>query len=335
MTIRDVARETGVSTFTVSKALSGKAGVASGTRERVEAVAARLGYAINAAASLMGQLRGAPRGGRQLAVAVLAENYSSTDFLAPCEELGLQGHWFRPSEFASPEEASRVIWHRGISGLVVHSEPWSEEGRRRFDWSRFSVVKPSRAMPDIACHLVQHSAFDFMSKTLVQVVRHGYRRLAVLVMRTHSPQDDDARYGALMNFEARKLPPGVTCTWREIEGQSPTHLDARTLAWLRAERPDVIVAYHWTMIYPLREAGFEIPGQVALAAVLGQAEPAPGAPWVSGCDLQSAEMDRRMLIILRDMIGRGERGFSAHPMEHVIEPEWIEGETLPEVAKTR
>lgn len=335
ITIHEVAREAGVSTYAVSKALKGKAGVAAGTREHVVAVAARLGYAINAAASLMGQQRGVPQGGRQLAVAALAESFSSPDFLAACEELGLQGHCIRPSEFASPEEASQVIWHRGISGLVVHSEPWGEEERRRFDWSRFSLVKGSRAMPDIACHLVQHSAFDFMSKALEQAVLRGYRRLAVLLMRSHSPQDDDARYGALMNFQARKLPPGVRCNWREIEGQSPAHLDDLTLAWLRAERPDVIVAYHWTMIYPLRDAGFEIPGKVALAAVLGQGETTPGVPWVSGCDVQIAEMDRRQLIILRGLIGRGERGFSAHPMEHVIEPEWIEGETLPGVAKTR
>ncbi len=49
--IDDVAREAGVSTATVSRALSGRGHVAPGTRARVEAVAASLGYVVSSSAS--------------------------------------------------------------------------------------------------------------------------------------------------------------------------------------------------------------------------------------------------------------------------------------------
>ncbi|MDO9591534.1 MAG: LacI family DNA-binding transcriptional regulator, partial [Microcella sp.] len=49
--IDDVARRAGVSTATVSRALSGRGHVAATTRERVEAAAADLGYVVSASAS--------------------------------------------------------------------------------------------------------------------------------------------------------------------------------------------------------------------------------------------------------------------------------------------
>ena len=49
--IDDVARRAGVSTATVSRALSGRGHVATATRERVEEAAAELGYVVSASAS--------------------------------------------------------------------------------------------------------------------------------------------------------------------------------------------------------------------------------------------------------------------------------------------
>ena len=48
--IKDIAREAGVSPSTVSRALAGSSRISPETRERVQAVAARLGYAPSVAA---------------------------------------------------------------------------------------------------------------------------------------------------------------------------------------------------------------------------------------------------------------------------------------------
>ena len=59
LTIRDVAREAGVSIATASYVLNDKPGkVSTDTRERVQAVAQRLGYRLHPGAS---QIRGASR----------------------------------------------------------------------------------------------------------------------------------------------------------------------------------------------------------------------------------------------------------------------------------
>lgn len=55
VTLRDIARETGLSVNTISRALNGKPDVNPGTRQRVEDTAARLGYVPNSLArSLVG-----------------------------------------------------------------------------------------------------------------------------------------------------------------------------------------------------------------------------------------------------------------------------------------
>lgn len=327
-----VAKAAGVSTGTVSMALRGLSSIRPETRARVEAAAARLGYAANPVAALLAQQGKGGRRQSQLAVGYLVESaHSDSSVLAACAELGLQGHAFRPGAFATPEAASRILWSQGIAGLLVsdHDMPWSEEERQRFEWGRFAVVKLSRGLPDLACHLVRHSAFDYMSMTLTQVVARGYRRIAVLLLRTPSALDDDARFGAVLNFQARKLPPGVTLSWRELPDGAFGYADAGTAAWLRQEQPDAIVVFHWSMIYDLRQMGWDFPGKTALVAVLSSDEKVAKTPLVAGCDERESEHRRRALMLLQDLIARGERGFSAQPMEHVVEPAWMEGETLP------
>ena len=328
-TLADVGRAAGLSAAAVSMALRGKTGVSPATRDRVLAVAARLGYEPHRVASLLAQQRASRGGQDRLSVGYLIEpTHQDAYFLANCEALGLQGYCIRPREFSSPEAASQILWNRGIAGLVLsdYGMPWSEEERRRFNWGLFSVVKLSRGLPDLPFHLVRHSAFDYMATTLGQVVARGYRRIAVLPTHSGSTMDDDARFGALLNFQARKLPPGVSLAWTEEE-------DAEALRpWLSATQPDAIVVLVFATIYQLREMGWEFPGKVGLAAVLGSRERFKGIPMVSGCDFRTADLHRRALGMLADLIGRGERGFVSHPTEGVIGPEWIEGETLPERA---
>lgn len=300
------------------------------TRERVLQVAADMGYVVNAAASLMAQQRGAlSREG--LAVGFLNDGKWSEDFFfKQCSELGLMGRVFRPSEFASPEAASRLLWNQGISGLLVsaYQLTWSESDRARFDWSKFSLVKNSRSLPDLPCHLMRHSAFDYMAMTLGKVVERGFRRIAVVLMPSTSSQDDDARHGALLNFKERKLPPGVTLEFTETSVSEPELVDHPVNDWLQAYKPDAIVGYHWTMIYGLRKLGWRIPEEVGFAAVLLDDRAAPDTAIVSGCLVRSDLLRRRALELLQRLIGRGERGFPQNPMEHVVKPVWSEGETL-------
>ena len=61
--LKDLAKECGVSVATVSKALNDQPDIAAATRERIRAAARRMGYLPNAAARA-GQLQGRSRKAR-------------------------------------------------------------------------------------------------------------------------------------------------------------------------------------------------------------------------------------------------------------------------------
>ena len=198
------------------------------------------------------------------------------------------------------------------------------------DWARFSVIKTSRGLPRLPFHLVRHSAWDYMLGTLRQVIARGYRRLAVVLHRSLNESDDLARLGALLAAQARLFPPGTTCEHRESSPEpGQPWLKSEDLAWVRSFRPDVLIVPHRVVIYELREAGLLPPGPFALAAVLSSANPHANIPLVAGNDVHESAIYERCLREVREMILRGDRGFPGHPTEHVLSPDWVEGDTLP------
>ncbi len=120
LTIKDVAREAGVSTATVSRALRGHSNVDPGTRDRIVEVARRLDYVVSPAASRLAS-------GRTGSVAVLTPYVSRWYFasvLAGIEEAMQQMdfdcllHTVPEPGVASLDIAGRRLRHR-VDGVLV------------------------------------------------------------------------------------------------------------------------------------------------------------------------------------------------------------------------
>ena len=129
MTIRDIAREAGVSTATVSRALRGLPNVDPVTREKVRQVAERLDYVVSPAASRLAS-------GRAGSIAVItpyiARWYfgrvlSGIERVLQASELDLL-----LSSIGDPSETHRVPPHRKlrrrVDGFLVISLPHQTEG---------------------------------------------------------------------------------------------------------------------------------------------------------------------------------------------------------------
>ncbi len=337
VTQADIAREAGVSSFTVSQALRGQIGVSPDTMQRVKSVAERLGYSTNSAAALLARHRHRKDGAipGQLTVARLVkQSHEEKFFQQACAAAGFEGRSFLVSEFSEAAAASRHLWQTGVNGLLVARDmlPWEGREIAQFDWSRFSVVKTQRdADRELRFHVVRHSPFDYMKMALEQVVARGYRRIAVLLFHSVSEHDNLARLGALLAFREKRLPGNAHLEWRELQCDTPGmgSINVGVAAWIRRFRPDVLLAYHWAMIYALQATGVWVPGKMGLAAVLATSEEIPGIPRIAGCDIQSREINRRAISLLGELILHGEKGFARQPREDVVEPVWRDGETLP------
>ncbi len=337
-TCLDVARACGVSTATVSMALRGMARVAPRTRKLVEAQAARLGYSPDNAASLLGRRRAKGRVKRErMVVAVLDAAPRPREPQAP-EIAGFDCRFFRLTETAPVQKLLDQLWHQGVAGIVLrafHGKLWPVAEMAAADWSRFCVVKLSRALPELPFHLVRHSAADYMRLTLEKTVAAGYRRIAVIQHTSASEIDDDARYGVVKAYQERRCPPGVRIDMREVPEEEMRKVSRGTASWLRSQRPDAVIVPVASMFFALRDMVPRLPARVGVAALFTNGRPVGDGPTVSGCDTAYGELHARALELLRDLILRGERGFVARVSEHVVEPQWIEGETLPPVPHPR
>ena len=129
MTIRDIAREAGVSTATVSRALRGLPNVDPVTREKVRQVAERLDYVVSPAASRLAS-------GRAGSIAVItpyiarwyfARVLSGIEGVLQASELDLL-----LSSIGDPGETGHVPPHRKlrrrVDGFLVISLPTETEG---------------------------------------------------------------------------------------------------------------------------------------------------------------------------------------------------------------
>ena len=334
ITREDVAKAAGVSTFTVSMALRDQARVAVETREHVKAVAARLGYVPNAVAAMFAKQRHGRATESRLNVAYLAqENHLFKAVKEAGAACGMAVTWRRLGEFASPAAATRQLWQEGYGGLLVqpHRWAWTPEQTRAFGWHRFAVVKLTSSLAELPVHMMRYLPFDYMDLALREVAARGYRRVAVLMEESASAEDNDARWGALLNFHRRKRPSGMTIRWRQLtpmEGLTP---GKETMDWLAEKTVDAVVVPHWTTIDGLVDAGCKLDGRIGYAALFsGKTK---SGVMVSGGDARLEERMARACRVLLELVQRGEKGLVKHPAEHVLVPEWIEGETLPFVAK--
>lgn len=242
----------------------------------------------------------------------------------------MEGAILLPKELPAGRRASQILHHRGIDGLLVssHADFWSETAFAEFEWERFSLVKINRGLEDLPCHLVRHSPFDYTMKALGSMVEHGYGRVgAIMMTRTASMVDDDARVGALHAFRERRMPEDGHLAPLYVE-RPPMPSATEIRRWIRREKLEALLVYHSWMVRDLLLDGMRFPDEIPLAVIV-RAELGMESVPLAGCDAKGNERIERGLTILLELIGRGEKGFPLNPMESVLEPAWIDGESLP------
>lgn len=210
VTIRDVAREAGVSIKTVSRVLNDEPRVAPQTTSRVAGAAARLGYEPN-------ELARGLKGRRTRTVGLIIADVSNPFFADCCkaieQTLAARGYALILCSSAEDPDSERayveLLSRRRVDGLLVTPAPHGEGHLRREVSAGLPVVAFDRPAEGVKTDTVVVSNRDGAQKATRHLISHGHERIAFI-------GDDEHIY------TARKRLEGYSQAMREA-GLEPAH----------------------------------------------------------------------------------------------------------------
>lgn len=333
--LRNLARELGLSVATVSEALRNSPRVTLQTRERVQDFARRSGYVPNPLVT----------------AAMKAIRQSSKKRYRGCiglldvpEGVGLELHPFHREILAGAEAAAaqlgfgtelfwigdtrpgclslarlnQVLEARGIDALVVL--PFTEaRDLSALDLSDRSAVQMDFCVRSPALHRVLPDHFSSLWNALSELALRGYERPG-LVLNPAKDRRIQNRWTASFEayWHARGLRPPVPLLLQE-RLERPVLLD-----WYEEHRPDVVLGHDENICACLENVGLVIPRDVGFFSlnILGAKRP------LSGLDLNPRLMGRivvSLLVALREQRLHGTKG----PVQTMaLEGTWTEGQTV-------
>lgn len=337
-----IAREAGVATSTVSRALRGDARIGRATRERVARVAGRLGYRRHPlVAALMAQVRSRRPPSAQWNLAWLdfgatvgtwrADPVAVAFAKGAGERARAAGYameriWARAPRLGGGR-LTEVLLSRGVRGVLIQGFIEAADGQAShipIDLDRFSVVSVGTNFRDPALHFASNDQHHSTQTAVRELWRSGYRRIGYIgspLIESVVNHRFCAGYLATLGQEcgATALPPLVTDD------------EAEVAPWVRAHRPDAVIST-WSRLPRLLEGyGWSVPRDVGFAHLHVDERDEK----TSGICQQSEAVAAAAVDLLVGTLANNEIGVPAHPRGVLIPGRWRPGRTVRNIAGTR
>jgi len=338
VTVYDIAARLGVSHTTVAMALRNHPTISLQRREEVHKMAETMGYAPDPhLAALAAYRRGTVPSRIQNAIAWI-NHWEQPASLRKHREYDLywQGAREAAGRFGYHLEEIRwpasfparlfeqILVTRGISGILIPphriTPDWGE-----FDWRKFSAIRFGLSVTNPDLHLVTADQLRAILMAVKKIHSYGYERIGLVV-----GADDDQRLGGNFagGFAAAKqlyklptLPPLLTP--HEEYHAAPARARQALQRWMEKHRPDAIITAITVVPAMLKTLGWNIPGDVAVAAT------SVDVPVDAGIDQHSEAIGRIAVEMLVSQINLNERGEPAEPCRILVESRWWDGKSLP------
>lgn len=332
LTLQYIADHVGVSRMTVSRALRGRSGVSSATRQKILRVAKEIGYRPNPMITiLMSNLRAGKRVSTSEKGTVLAfvarvslgSHVRMEHFRAASEAAEKQGYRMDPffigSQDLTAERLNHILMARGIYGLIL--APLSEDhGHFDLDWSRFCVVSIEYTFVNPTFDRVVHDVYASMRTILEKCQSGGYRRVGLLFSK-NGRERTEGLYEAAYWFTQKN-----TKNFCAIPPLCLTEWSSRLVSdWMARNRVDAIItsASFFNLLHSfLKEKRLRVPEDVALINVNILDQAATGI--TQNADLIGAAATR----LLIDKMGRNDTGVPDAASTILIPGVWVNGATM-------
>ncbi|PAW79293.1 MAG: hypothetical protein B9S32_04920 [Verrucomicrobia bacterium Tous-C9LFEB] len=331
-TLGVIADKIGVSTMSVSRALSNKAGVSRELRERILRVARELGYRPNPLigalmANVRAKSRDPVRTGTVLAFVSRADRASDVRFehfrgaATAAEEQGYKLEKFIVGKSGyTPERLSEILYARHILGVLI-SPLATGHGHYDLDWGKFSTVVIEYTFTEPAFDRVVHDNYAAMKLILDRCRERGHRRIG-LIFTTNALERTKGLYEAAYWMEQK--------TTRAFTALPPLRLEAwdkaQVTRWFDQYRPQVLITSA-SLIQDcgdfLRRRKQVIPRDCALVNVNVARDTDIG-----GIRQDNELIGATAVRLLIDKINRNDRGIPDRPCTVLTPGLWVAGKTF-------
>lgn len=202
-TVRSLAAELGVAPITVSRALRGHPTVRPDLADRIRTLAKKRGYHSDPiVAEVMGGL-GRTQGRRyRETVAFIWTHERSESFpeetgaAAAAEALGYRMEIVKPwTQGLSEQDVSRILWARGIRGVLLAPNYSRPDPRYELDWAKFSTVLMGSSLVNTGLPRVARDYYHDAKLALSHLHEAGYTRIG-MVLDTSMHERTERRYAA-------------------------------------------------------------------------------------------------------------------------------------------
>jgi DNA-binding LacI/PurR family transcriptional regulator len=338
VTMKEVAAAAGVSAATVSRALGMDPQIPEATRMRIRKMATKLGYRPDPLLSAFARRRRSTSAGAEVTTLAYVTNFPTSDewranpFYAPMFQgatdhalrngYKLEHFWLRESGMTG-ERLSRILYNRGIVGLIVAPTP-AARSRLSLDWARFSCVTIGYSLlrPDL--HRVNPHHFHALLSADRKLRRLGYSRIGFCIYEGTSGRVDDLWLaGALLTQRRHPDSP--------LKVFPPTDDTRHRIAdWALTERLEVVVSDNSQALGELRRRGIRSPGDIDFATLNW----VKSEPEIAGINQRPAAIGAAAVDLAIAQIRRNERGIPEIPVTSMVEGAWVNGPSLIRTARS-
>ncbi len=335
-TLQDIANAAGVGKTTVSLALRNDPRLRLETRERIQAVAAEMGYRANATvAALMAQLRASRTSTYQATLGLINASserdwlkaYSTfrawvTGALRRATQLGygLDDFWLCEPGI-SPSRLGSILASRNIRGLVITGVVNHRSLPVGLDelCTRLPSVVVGLRTTRPQLHCATNDQFATALDAMEEVLKLGYRRPG-LVIEAQVDANVDYRFSAGFGVGQNKLPRAQRLPLCDFDRSNPAAFEG----WFTKHRPDVIVGLHEEVMAWLAGMKIRVPRDVGLVHLDRTADMEGWA----GMDQGNDQVGVAAIDIIVGQIHRNESGIPASARSLMVESTWVAGGTV-------
>ncbi len=326
--MKHVANAAGVSVMTVSLALRRDPSIPAATRERIAALAARLGYRPNPLVSaLMAGLRRARPGGYDAHVIAYVESFgpeatpqqaaSLRRYLEGAKEgamrYGYRLEFFQLGETGLTEaRLESVLIARGIRGVVFAPLPQTGSVLAR-PWEHHALAAVGYSLAQPRLHRAVNHQLHSIRLAIEQLMRLQYRKIGFVVSRHEDARTERNWMSALLLAQHELAGSG-----RSISLLLDDKVGRRSVvAWCRQHRPEVIVTTEERVDTMLRRCGVGFAHMHLTARQEG----------TTGIDQNNERVGAAAVDLVVEQLHANSYGLPENPKTVLIEGRWERGTT--------